>query len=304
MGFTLTVIGCGSATPVGHRLSSAFILKRENQTFMIDCGEASQLFLKDYQVRMQRIGQIYISHLHGDHFFGLVGLLSSMHLFGRKHPLHLFAPPALEQIIQMQLDAGGTVLQYPLVFHPTQDRTEVLLYEDDGLEVRSFPLNHGLPTTGFLFREKERQRSISKTFLEEHTLSPEEMRCIRRGEDYTDPQGVVWPNAEITRPSRLTPKSFAYCSDTIYDESIIPYIRHVDLLYHETTFLEGEAELAESRFHTTARQAAMIAKKAEVKKLLVGHYSARYKGIQCFVDEASEIFDDVVAASEGLVLDI
>ena len=229
---------------------------------MIDCGEASQLFLKDNHIRMQRISHVFISHLHGDHYFGLVGLLSSMHLFGRKHPLHLFAPPELEQIIRMQLDAGGTVLQYPLFFHSTRDRSVDLLFEDKELEVYSFPLRHGLPTTGFLFKEKPRTSS------------------------------------------RQLPKSFAYCSDTIYDVSIIPYIRQVDLLYHETTFLESEAALAESRFHTTARQAAQIARQAEVGRLMIGHYSARYSNIQDFVREASEVFPTVIPASEGLVYTI
>lgn len=227
---------------------------------MIDCGESTQQYLKDNHIRMQRIGHIFISHLHGDHYFGLICLLSSMHLFGRRTPLHLYAPPVLESIIKIQLEVGGTELMFPLVFHPTQAQTPELLYEDSSLTVQSFPLDHGMPTTGFIFKEKEK--------------------------------------------GKTSPKSFAYCSDTAYCEAIIPYIRHVDLLYHETTFLDSEIELAKSRFHSTARQAALIARKAEVKKMLMGHYSARYLGTRNFVKEASSIFSEVVAAEEGLLLEI
>ena len=277
MGFTLTVIGCGSATPVGHRLSSAFVLKKENSCFLIDCGEASQLHLKDNHIRMQRIEHIFISHLHGDHYFGLVGLLSSMHLFGRRAPLHLYGPPALETIVNMQLEAGCTELLYPLHFHPTQDREFALLYEDRTISVYSFPLDHGMPTTGFLFKENVPERVVPAQYLSDVLAA--------------------------ARPKSL-PKSFAYCSDTAYNEDIIPYIKGVDLLYHEATFLESEVDLAKSRFHTTARQAAQLARKAEVKKLLVGHYSARYAGTHEFVVEASEYFSPVLPATEGLVLEI
>lgn len=263
MSFSFIVIGCGSATPIGHRLSSAFILKHNRSVFLIDCGEGSQMYLKENHVHLQRINQIFISHLHGDHFFGLIGLLSSMHLFGRNIPLTIYAPRELEAIIKLQLKAGATVLSYPLFFRQTQNEEKELLYEDKEVEVYSFPLNHSIPTTGFLFKEK------------------------------------IKPNYPI-----FVPKSFAYCSDTAYSEAIIPYIKGVDLLYHESTFMESDIQIAESRQHSTARQAAKIAKMANVKRLLIGHYSARYSDVQCFLEEAKLEFQNVLMAFEGLCINI
>jgi ribonuclease Z len=262
MSFSLTVIGCGSATPVGHRLSSAFALRCRQRVFMLDCGEGSQMYLKDNHIHMQRISKVLISHLHGDHFFGLVGLISSMHLFGRKHQLTVYAPPALEQIVRYQLEVGGTELNYPLSFVATRTDGCDLLFEDQELQVFSFPLRHSVPTTGFLFREKAKERAVSP------------------------------------------PKSFAYCSDTAYEESIIPYISGVDLLYHEATFLENERQLAEDRLHATAEQAAKMARLAGVKKLLLGHFSARYAALEPFIEEAQRCFPDVMLASEGLTVNV
>ena len=262
MPFSLTVIGCGSATPVGHRLSSAFALRYQQRVFMIDCGEGTQMHLKDNHIHMQRISHVLISHLHGDHFFGLVGLLSSMHLFGRNCPLTVFGPPELESLIRSQLDVGKTVLGYPLFFVPTRTDGPAVLLEDRQLQLFSFPLQHSVPTTGFLFRE--RGKALSPT-----------------------PQ-----------------KSFAYCSDTAYDESLVPYIQGVDLLYHESTFLNSESKLAEERFHCTAEQAAVLARKAQVKKLLLGHYSARYADVQLFMKEAQPLFPEVMLAQEGLTVNV
>jgi len=261
MSFSLTVIGCGSATPVGHRLSSAFALRHRQHVFLIDCGEGTQLFLKDNHIHMQRISHILISHLHGDHFFGLVGLLSSMHLFGRSHPLAIYGPPELEHIIRYQLDVGGTVLNYPLRFVATQCGGKALLYEDDRVQIFSFPLLHSVPTTGFLFRE------------------------IRRNEMHR-------------------PKTFAYCSDTFPTESVVPYVYGADMLYHEATFLDSERRLAEERFHSTAAGAAKLARQADVKKLVIGHYSARYADTSLFAEEARAFFPDVTLASEGLTVSV
>lgn len=260
MSFSLTVIGCGSATPVGHRLSSAFALKHNQHVFLIDCGEGTQVYLKDNHIHMQRIDRIFISHAHGDHFFGLVGLLSSMHIFGRRQALTVYGPPELEHIIRYQLEVGGTVLCYPLHFVATQTETPELLLDTRSEQVYSFPLKHSLPTTGFLFKEKK------------------------------------------PADARTSPKSFAYCSDTAYTENILPFIRKADVLYHESTFLESEANLAAERLHSTASQAARIARKAEVGKLLLGHYSARYADTSAFKQEASAIFPETFLAAEGLIL--
>ncbi len=262
MSSSLTVIGCGSATPVGHRLSSAFAFRHQHRVFLVDCGEGTQMFLKDNHIHMQRISHVLVSHLHGDHFFGLVGLISSMHLFGRDYPLTVIGPPELEHIIRCQLEAGDTELSYPLQFVHTCSDGLNLLWEDRDLQLYSFPLNHSVPTTGFLFREKEKP------------------------------------------PFMRPPKSFAYCSDTVYDESLVSYIQGVDLLYHESTFLESESQLAQDRLHSTAGQAAMIARMAMAKKLLIGHYSARYSDLQLFKREAEKIFPEVMLASEGLIVNL
>ncbi len=258
MSFSLTVIGCGSATPVGHRLSSAFVLRHNQRFFLIDCGESTQMHLKDNHIHMQKISHILISHLHGDHYFGLVGLISSLHLFGRRNPLYVYGPPELEQIVRMQLEVGQTELSYPLRFVVTGRDSQQLLFEDKTMEVYSFPLVHGMHTTGFLFREKPSERG------------------------------------------ETPPKSFAYCSDTAYTETILPYVENVDVMYHESTFLESESRLAEERFHSTALQAARLARKAGVKHLLLGHYSARYATVQEFYDEAVSEFPDVRTAFEGM----
>lgn len=260
MSFSLTVIGCGSATPVGHRLSSAFALKHNQHVFLIDCGEGTQLYLKDYHIHMQRISRIFISHLHGDHFFGLVGLISSMHLLGRNQPLTVYGPPELEHIIRSQLEVGNTELCFPLHFVSTQTENLELLLDTKSEQVYSFPLQHSVPTTGFLFLEK-------------------------KSED-----------------ARTPAKRFAYCSDTAYTESILPFIGKVDVLYHESTYLESEARQAAERMHSTAVQAATVARKAEAGRLLLGHYSARYGDTRPFLQEAAEIFPDAVLAAEGLTL--
>lgn len=220
------------------------------------------MYLKDNHIHMQRVSHVLVSHMHGDHFFGLVGLLSSMHLFGRSHPLTVYGPPELEHVLRYQFDVGDTVLNYQLNFVATQAESPALLYEDNSILLYSFPLKHSVPTTGFLFREKRRELS----------------------------------------PSR--PKSFAYCSDTQFTESIVPYVREADLLYHESTFLESEAKLAEERFHSTAAQAAKLARMAEVKRLMLGHYSARYGDTQPFLEEAMAHFPETVLAYEGLSVNV
>lgn len=218
------------------------------------------MYLKDNHIHMQRISRIFISHLHGDHFFGLIGLISSMHMFGRSQPLTVYGPPELEHIIRYQLEIGGTELCYPLHFVPTHPEGLELLLDTHSEQVFSFPLQHSVPTTGFLFREKK------------------------------------------STDARTAPKSFAYCSDTAYTEDILPFLQNVDLLYHESTFLESEARLAEERLHSTASQAALIAQKAGAGKLLLGHYSARYADTQPFRQEAAEVFPEALLSAEGLTL--
>lgn len=305
MGLKLFVIGCGSATPMESRISSAFALKRETDFFLIDCSEGTQMRLKNMGIRMQKISCIFISHLHGDHYFGLVCLLSTFHLFGRKTPVHIYAHKMLKEIIDIQMKAGNTTLCYPLVFHEIKENEHSIIYEDDTMYVETFPLLHSIPTNGFIFKEKTRPNNICKDFVNQYNLSSETIMRIKAGEDYIDTEkNIVFKNADITRPSSYKPKKFAYCSDTAYSEAIVPFIENVDLLYHEATFMSNMKHAAEEKSHATAAQAAQIAKMAKVKRLLIGHYSSRYINIDGLVEEACAIFPETVGAEEGMIIEI
>lgn len=304
MSFKLYVIGCGSATPVGQRISSAFALKKDNEVFLIDCSEGAQMRLKPLGIRMNKISRIFISHLHGDHYFGLVCLLSTFHLFGRKEPLHVYGHSLLREIVDIQMKAGNTELSYPFYFHEITDDKSSIVFEDDNIVIETFPLIHSVPTNGFLFREKPHKLNINKNFIETYNPSIEAIQRIKAGENYTDENGKIFLNNEITSSSSFKPKSFAYCSDTVYTESILSYIRNVDLLYHEATFMDDMKNVAEDKLHATASQAAEIAKLADVKRLLIGHYSARYASLEPLVNEARAVFPQTIAAEEGLIIEV
>jgi len=265
MTFSLTVLGSNSAIPTLQRNPSAHLLNANERLFLIDCAEGTQIQLRRYKIHFQRIGHILISHLHGDHFFGLVGLLTSFHLLGRKHELHLYAHPPLKEIIDLQLQASLTRLNYPLYFHPLNPEGYQPVLEDDKVSVHSFPLKHSIPTCGFVFREKPRRLHLQ-----------------------TPPK----------------PRSFAYCSDTAYTETIIPWIQGVDLLYHETTFMEDKRTAAGEKFHSTTLDAANIAQKAGVRKLLIGHFSARYEDTEPLLTEAKGIFPETICAADGLIIHV
>jgi len=262
MTFSLTVLGSNAAIPANNRNLSAHLLNANERFFLIDCGEGTQFQLRRYHISFQRIKRIFISHLHGDHFFGMIGLLHSMHLLGRKEELHLYAPAALQPIIDMQMEASQTRLIYPLIFHSLHMDQPDLVCEEERISVHSFPLKHSLPTCGFVFREKNPPRKV--------------------------------PVA----------RSYAYCSDTGYSEEIIPFITGVDLLYHEATFMQDMAAVAREKLHATAIEAATIAVRAKVKKLLIGHFSARYEDIAPLLDEARSVFPETYPAEEGEVVAI
>lgn len=263
MTFSLTVLGSNSAIPTLNRNPSAHLLNANERLFLIDCAEGTQLQIRRYHIKFQRIKQILISHLHGDHFYGLIGLITSFHLLGRKEELHLYGHPALKEIIDLQLVASNTTLQYPLVFHPLHLEGYDLIYEDDKITVHSFPLKHSVPTCGFVFREKKPARNTT-------------FGC----------------------------RSYAYCSDTAYTESIIPYIQGCHLLYHETTFMQDMAKNAQDKMHSTTIEAATIAKKADVKRLLIGHYSARYDELHPLLEEAQTQFPNSILAEDGKTIHI
>ncbi len=298
MKFELTILGCGSATPTLRRNPTSQLLNIRDKYFLIDCGEGAQLQLRRCRIKFQRIDHIFISHIHGDHYLGLVGFISTLHLLGRTRPLHVYGPAPLEEIINMQLQFSQTYLKYQLHFHAISFDKSTVLHEDDVLTVETIILKHRIDCAGFLFKEKEKKHNMIKSKIKEYDISMSAIPDIKDGEDLVLEDGTVVPNAELTKP-RPPSTSYAFCSDTAYHEPIIEQIKGVDMLYHEATFLEELAKRAKDTFHSTAKQAATIAAKAEVKQLVIGHYSARYKDIQPFYDEASSIFPNTILAEEG-----
>lgn len=298
MKFELTILGCGSATPTNDRHPSAQLLNIDENLFLIDCGEGTQLQLRQFHKKFQKIDHIFISHLHGDHYFGLMGLLSTMHLLGRVKGLTIYAPPNLQQIVSLNLQLAESELRFPIKWVELVPEGKNLLFESRYLEIYSFPLVHRIPCTGFLFREKPKPLNIRKDQIEAYNLSIAQIRALKKGANYTLPDGRELPNSEFTEKP-VAPKSFAYCSDTAFAPEIVPHIAGVDLLYHESTFLENDKQRAAETLHSTAAQAAEIARAAGAKQLLLGHFSARYQNTMPFVNEAAAIFPNVLIAEEG-----
>jgi ribonuclease Z len=296
--FDLLVLGSSSAAPTTHRNPSAQLLNIVERFFLIDCGESTQIQLRKYKTKFQKIDHIFISHLHGDHFLGLPGFLASMHLLGRKQELNIYAPKELKEIIELLNSVSETRMNYEIKWHFTKNDQLDLLFEDDRVEVYSFPLKHRIFCTGFLFKEKPLLRKIDKFKLDKNKISTAEINNLRHGQDVVNEDGKKIKNKDVTIDPE-PPRSFAYCSDTIYDEEIVNYVKGVDLLYHESTFLNDKEKRASETFHSTAEQAAKIAKAAKVKQLLLGHYSARYGDLEPFITEASPFFKNVLLATEG-----
>ena len=302
MSFSITVLGSGAATPTIGRNPSGIFVNIGNNYFLIDCGEGTQMQLRRFNLKAQRINHVFISHLHGDHFFGLVGLISTFHLTGRKETLHIHSDSQLQEIIALQLKHTQTQLVYPLESHPFSQPHETL-FENEQVTVKSFPLVHKITSTGFLFSEKQKPRKIKKDFIQHEEVSIKDIKRIKAGEDYVSPQGRVYLNRDITIAAP-PPRQFAYCSDTRFDEKIADYIKNVNLLYHEASFLDDELDTAKEKFHSTASQAATIAAKAKADQLLLGHFSARYKDLNGFMKEASKVFPNTVLAEDGLTITI
>ncbi|MBL7930458.1 MAG: ribonuclease Z [Bacteroidia bacterium] len=295
--FELLILGSSSATPTSERNPSAQLLNIAERFFLIDCGEATQIQLRRFKARFQSIDHIFISHLHGDHFFGLPGLLGSMHLLGRKQAINIYAPKELKEIMDVVHKNSETRLNYPINWVFT-DKGFNLLFEDAKLEVFSFPLKHRIFCTGFLFREKPLPRKIDKYILEKLDISFADILSLKAGQDVVNKNGELIKNKEATLDPPA-PRSYAYCSDTIFDPSIVDYVKSADVLYHESTFLEDQVERAKKTFHTTAAQAARIAKEAGVGQLLMGHFSTRYPDLEGFLEEAKPIFANCLLATDG-----
>ncbi|MEO6539202.1 MAG: ribonuclease Z [Ferruginibacter sp.] len=292
----LTILGNNSALPAYGRNPTSQVLQTNDEAYLIDCGEGTQQQMTKYKIKRSKINNIFISHLHGDHYFGLIGLLTSMGLLGRITDLHLHAPPLLQKIIQMQLDAASTVLPYTLYFHPLL--TDGPVTNDKRVWVECFRVQHRIDCWGFLFREKKNPRSIAPDKVKAYEIPAAYYEELQKGKDYVTRKGTQIDNKELTIAAPAA-KSYAYCADTIYDETLAEKINGVDLLYHETTYLKDLHERAASRFHSTTVQAATIAKMGMVKKLLIGHFSSKYETLDEFLAEAKEVFENTDLAIEG-----
>ncbi|MCF6168621.1 ribonuclease Z [Lutibacter sp.] len=304
MSLKLTILGCHSATPRVNAHPTAQFLEIKNHNFLIDCGEGTQVQLRKYSIKFSKIKHIFISHLHGDHFFGLVGLISTFRLLNRETELHIYAPKGLKEIITLQLKLSNSWTNYPLYFHELTSLKSKLIFEDSKVEVHTIPLNHRIYTNGFLFKEKLGERKLNMHAINKY---PEIQICdyqnLKIGKDYTLLNGEVIKNKNLTLAPEQ-PKSYAFCSDTSYFPEILPIIKKVNCLYHETTFLKDKEELAKTTKHSTAEQAAIIAKQAQVKQLIIGHFSSRYKNKDLFLQESKTIFSNTILAEEGKTFEI
>lgn len=294
----LTILGCYSATPRVDTNPTSQVLEINNHIFLIDCGEGTQVELRRNKIKFARIKHIFISHLHGDHVFGLAGLISTFRLLTRETDLHIYCPKGLKEIITLQMKLSDSWTNYQLIFHELTSKTSELIFEDEKVEVHTIPLDHRIYTNGFLFREKPGERHLDINAVLEANIDMAYYRKLKQGFDVINKDGVLIDNNKVTTAPKPT-KSYAFCSDTAYNESIIPIINGVDVLYHESTFLEQHAKLAPQTKHSTARQAALIAKKANVKILILGHFSTRYDNLKDFKTEAQSIFHTVKLAADG-----
>lgn len=301
--FELHVLGCGSALPTTRHFPTSQIVNVRDKLFMIDCGEGAQLQFRKSHLKFSRLNHIFISHLHGDHCFGLLGLISTLNLLGRTAELHIHSPKGLETLLTPMLNFFNRQMTYKVLFHEFDTKEPTLIYEDRSLTVSTIPLCHRMPCCGFLFVEKQRPNHIVREMVDFYQVPVYELNRIKNGADYVTPEGKTVPNHLLTRPSAPS-RSYAYCSDTIYLPSIVEQIKGVDLLFHEATFANEDAPRAKETFHTTAAQAAEIARSAGVKKLLIGHFSARYEDESMLLQEASAIFPDTQLAKETLCLSI
>lgn len=298
MKFELTILGSSSATPIFNRNPTSQLLNINEKIFLIDCGEGTQSQLLKYGIKSQRIDHIFISHLHGDHYFGLVGLLSSLHLNGRIKPMHIYGPAALQEIIEIQFKYSQTDIRYPIEYHPISDANSQVIHEDNELMVETIILSHRIPCTGFKFSEKQRLPKIIRSEIERLNIPVEYIPLIKKGHVYTDTNGKKHQPEELTVPADV-PRSYAYCSDTICSWQYMEDIKNVDLLYHEATFMHDMLDRATETFHTTSLQAAEIAVKANVGKLLLGHFSARYRDLTPLLEEAQSVYPNAQLAIEG-----
>jgi ribonuclease Z len=301
MSLKLTILGCHSAMPRASAHPTAQVLEIKNHTFLVDCGEGTQVRIRDNKIKFSKIKRIFISHLHGDHVFGLIGLISTFRLLNNATQLEIYGPKGLKKLIVTQLQLTESYAEFPIVFHELSSKNSELIFEDDKITIHTIPLNHRIYTNGFLFKEKTGERKLNISEINKYSeIEVCDYQNLKNGLNFNLTDGTIIPNKKLTfDPPK--PLSYAFCSDTMYDERIIPIIKGVNLLYHEATFLNDKIELAKTTKHSTAQQAAEIAKLANVNQLIIGHYSSRYSNIQDFKIEASKTFPNTSLAVEGKI---
>lgn len=301
--FQVTILGCGSAIPTTMHNPPSQLVEMNEKLFMIDCGEGTQLQMRKFKARISKLHSVFISHLHGDHIFGLPGLLSTLSMLGRTGDLQIYAHKEISLMIKPFLIYMGKHMSFNIKVIPLNPERQELLYENKSIRIYSFPLNHRIAANGFHFEEKASPRHIIREMIDYHQIPIQQIQEVKDGADFTTPEGIVIPNSKLTFPGSPARK-YAYCSDTAYTPGIIPYIKKVDLLYHEATFAESELARAAVTYHSTARQAAAIARDAEAKQLVIGHYSSRYNELGTLLKEAVSVFPNTELASEGKVFDL
>ena len=301
--FNINILGCGSALPTTRHLATSQIVDLRDKLYMIDCGEGTQVQMRRMRVRFGRLAHIFISHLHGDHCFGLPGLISTLGMLGRTGEMVVHGPKEVETYLRPVMDLFCRGMEFEVRFNPVDTRSHSLVMEDRSLSVYSIPLKHRIPTCGYLFAEKPKEAHIIREMTDFYQVPVRCMKDIKQGQDYVTPEGEVVPNSRLTRPA-APPKRYAFCSDTAYNRSIIPIIEGADLLYHEATFAECDLARAKETFHSTARQAAEIARDAHVKRLVIGHYSARYEDLSELHREAEAVFPGTILGNEGTVIPV
>ena len=298
----LTILGCYAATPRTFTNPTSQILEIKNRLFLIDCGEGTQVQLRKNKIKFSKINHIFISHLHGDHFFGLIGLVSTFSLLGRTTDLHIHGPKGIKEIITMQLRLSNSWTHFDLFFHELQSKESEIVFEDDKVIIKTIPLHHRVYTNGFLFQEKVGERKLNVDAVQNYEIESCYYQKIKNGKDITLEDGRLIENEKLSFDP-IPAKSYAFCSDTAYHEAVIPIIINADILYHEATFLQSEENLALKTLHSTAKEAATIALKSNVKQLILGHYSTRYENIEMFKQEAETIFSEVLLADDGKIFE-
>ncbi len=295
----LTILGCYAATPRTFTNPTSQVLEIRNRLFLIDCGEGTQVQLRKNKIRFSKINHIFISHLHGDHFYGLVGLISTFMLLNRTQDLHIYGPKGIKEIILLQLKYSNSYTNYALFFHELESTESEVIFEDEKVVVKTIPLKHRIYTNGFLFQEKQRERKLNLDAVQNYEIETCYYQNIKNGKDITLDDGRVIENNKLTFDPNPS-KSYAFCSDTVYNESIIDIIKNVDVLYHESTFFDSEEALAGKTMHSTAKEAARIALKSNAKQLILGHYSTRYESIESFREEAETVFPNILLSDDGI----